>query len=271
MTDSIVSNPYAVPASNLQALPDAAGVPTLEEALSRRYDFGISDLLGEAWTRTKGTKGIIIGGFVVFYAALFAVMNVLGILLTIFGVAGIAGMGLLGGADDGSLALGAMAAFFFGSMLVGFLATAMVYPFLAGINMVGIRAAAGQPVRFGEVFAHFGRTVPVIITALLMTLLVVVGYMLFVVPGIYLSVAYILAIPLVVERGLSPWQALEASRKAINQHWFKVFGLFLLLGVLMSLSMIPLGIGLLWTIPLMVVSLGVLYRTIFGVRPVATN
>jgi uncharacterized membrane protein len=92
-----------------------------------------------------------------------------------------------------------------------------------------------------------------------------------VVPGIYLSVAYILAIPLVVERGLSPWQALEASRKAISQHWFKVFGLFLLLGVLMSLSMIPFGIGLLWTIPLMVVSLGVLYRTIFGVRPVATN
>lgn len=269
MTDTLASNPYAVPASNLQAIPDAAGVPTLEEALSRRYDFGVSDLLGEAWRRTKGTKGIIIGGFVVFYAALFAVMNVLGIILTVFGVAGIAGMGLLGGADDGSLALGAMAAFFIGSMLVGFLATAMVYPFLAGINMVGIRAAAGQPVRFGEIFSHFGRTVPVIITALLMTLLVTVGYLLFVVPGIYLSVAYILAIPLVVERGLSPWQALEASRKAINQHWFKVFGLFLLLGLLMSLSVIPLGIGLLWTIPLMVVSLGVLYRTIFGVRPVA--
>ena len=34
--------------------------------------------------------------------------------------------------------------------------------------------------------------------------------------------AYLLAIPLVVERGLSPWQALEASRKAITQHWFKV-------------------------------------------------
>ena len=65
-----------------------------------------------------------------------------------------------------------------------------------------------------------------------------------------------LAIPLIVERGLSPWQAMEASRKAITQHWFKVFGLFLLL-------------GLIWTIPLFVMVMGVLYRTIFGVLPVA--
>ena len=76
-----------------------------------------------------------------------------------------------------------------------------------------------------------------------------------------------LAIPLVVERGLSPWQALEASRKAITQHWFKVFGLFFVLMLIMLLSMIPLGIGLIWTLPLLIVTMGVLYRTIFGVLP----
>ncbi len=270
MTESIAPNPFAAPASNLQAIADTGSVPTIEEALSRRYDFGVSDLLGEAWRLTKGTKGIIIGGFVVFYAALFAVMNILTIVLTIFGVAGVAGLGLMSG-DDGSMAVGAMFAFMIGSMLLGFLATAMVYPFLAGINMVGIRAAAGQPVRFGEMFSHFGRSVPVVITALLMSVLIMVGYFLFVIPGIYLSVAYMLAIPLVVERGLSPWQALETSRKAIGQHWFKVFGLLMIFGVLMALSGLTLFIGLLWLIPLMVVAIGVLYRTIFGVRPVPTN
>ena len=74
--------------------------------------------------------------------------------------------------------------------------------------------------------------------------------LLLLIPGIYLSIAYRLAIPLVVERGLSPWQALEASRKAISQHWFKVFGLFFVLMLIMLLSMIPLGIGLIWTLPL---------------------
>jgi len=30
---------------------------------------------------------------------------------------------------------------------------------------------------------------------------------------------------------------------------------------------LPLGIGLIWTLPLLIVTMGVLYRTIFGVLP----
>ena len=45
----------------------------------------------------------------------------------------------------------------------------------------------------------------------------------------------------------------------------------MIFGVLMALSGLTLFIGLLWLIPLMVVAIGVLYRTIFGVRPVATH
>ncbi|NQD95394.1 hypothetical protein HP532_22315, partial [Pseudomonas sp. CrR25] len=111
--------------------------------------------------------------------------------------------------------------------------------------------------------------VPLVVTAVVMMLLIYVGMILLIIPGLYLAIAYMLAIPLVVERGLSPWQALEASRKAISQHWFKVFGLFLVLGVITMLSAIPLAIGLVWSIPLFVIAMGVLYRTIFGVLPPA--
>jgi uncharacterized membrane protein len=78
-----------------------------------------------------------------------------------------------------------------------------------------------------------------------------------------------LAIPLVIDRGLSPWQAMEASRKAITQHWFKVFGLIFTLGLMILVSAIPLGIGLIWTLPLTVICMGILYRTIFGGLPAA--
>ena len=105
------------------------------------------------------------------------------------------------------------------------------------------------------------------ITAIISMLLIYLGMFLLIIPGLYLAIAYMLAIPLVVERGLTPWQALEASRKAITQHWFKVFGLFLLLGLITLISAIPLGIGLVWSIPLFVIAMGVLYRTIFGVLP----
>lgn len=252
MSDASTANPYAAPASNLQEQPVGGQVLTIEQALARRYDFNIGDLLSESWNLVKGTKGIIIGGFLVFYVVMMIATFILGAVVGIF-----------------SALSESMMAAIIGQILVSLLASALSYPFMAGINMVGIRRAAGQPISFNEIFNHFGRIVPLIITALVMMVLVYLGMILLILPGIYLAVAYMLAIPLVVERGLSPWQALEASRKAISQHWFKVFGLFLVLGLITMVSAIPLGIGLVWSIPLFVVAMGVLYRTIFGVLPAA--
>lgn len=252
MSDSISSNPYAAPSSELRETPAAGQVPSIEEALSRGYDFQIGELLGESWQRVKGTKGIIMGGFLVFYAVMMAASFVLGGVLGVFGALN-----------------ESPAAMIIGQLVIGILSSAVAYPFMAGINMIGIRRAADQALNFNEIFSHFGRTLPLVITAVVMMLLIYLGMLLLLIPGLYLAVAYMLAIPLVVERGLSPWQALEASRKAISQHWFKVFGLFLLLGLISMISAIPLGIGLIWSIPLFVIAMGVLYRTIFGVLPAA--
>ncbi|SHM57206.1 hypothetical protein [Phytopseudomonas punonensis] len=251
MSDAI-SNPYAVPSSQLQEAPSGDQALSIEQALSRGYDFTISGLLSEAWQLTKGTKGIIIGGFVVFYLAIFVASFIIGGVLGIF-----------------SMFSENLVLIIISQLLTTIFASAVSYPFIAGLNMIGIRRAAGQPFSFNEIFSHFGRTLPLLGVAVLMMLLIYLGMILLLIPGIYLAVAYMLAIPLVVERGLSPWQAMEASRKAITQHWFKVFGLFLLLGLIVSISAIPLLIGLVWTIPLFVVAMGVLYRTIFGVLPVA--
>jgi hypothetical protein len=252
MSDATSPNPYAAPSSSLQQAPSDSQAPSIEQALSRGYDFNIGELLGEAWQRVKGTKGIIIGGFLVFYAVMFVVSLVLGGMLGIFGALS-----------------ESPAAVMLGELVIGVLASALAYPFMAGINMIGIRRAADQPISFNEIFSHFGRTLPLVITAVVMMLLIYLGMFLLIIPGLYLAIAYMLAIPLVVERGLSPWQALEASRKAISQHWFKTFGLFLLLGLITLVSVIPLGIGLVWSIPLFVIAMGVLYRTIFGVLPPA--
>ncbi len=248
----VTSNPYAVPTSQLQDVPTGDQAPSVEQALSRGYDFSIGDLLSEAWQLTKGTKGIIIGGFLIFYVAILVASFVVGAVLGIF-----------------SLFSDSLVLIIIGQLLTTIIASAVSYPFFAGLNMVGIRRAAGQPFSFNEIFSHFGSLVPLLIAAVLMMVLIYLGMILLLIPGIYLAVAYMLAIPLIVERGLSPWQAMEASRKAITQHWFKVFGLFLLLGLIVIVSAIPLGIGLIWSIPLFVMAMGVLYRTIFGVLPVA--
>lgn len=269
MSDAIVQNPYAMPGSELQERAAPGQAPSIEEALSRGYDFSIGDLLGEAWNKTKGTKGIIWGGFLVFFGAMIAATILTFVLTSIFGVLGFAGLASLGdNPGDGMLAAGILGLIFMW-FAVGLILTAVMYPFIAGINMVGIRQAAGQPVRFAEVFSHFGRTLPLLLAAILMGILVSIGYSLFILPGIYLSIALMLTVPLIVERKLSAWQAIVTSCRAINQHWFKVFFLYVVLGIILTLSMIPLCLGLIWTFPMFIVAQGVLYRTIFGVLPPA--
>ncbi len=101
-----------------------------------------------------------------------------------------------------------------------------------------------------------------------MSIMIMLGYLLLIIPGIYLSIAYLMAIALMVDKDLGVWEAMEASRKAVSKHWFKVFFLYFLLMLLFIVASIPLLIGLIWVLPLFSILHGVLYKYMFGVDSV---
>ena len=108
--------------------------------------------------------------------------------------------------------------------------------------------------------------IPLLVVGVISMLCMTVGYILFILPGIYLAIAYMFALPLLVDKNLTPWQALESSRKAVTHTWFKTLGFVLVLGLIVGLSVIPLLVGLIWSVPLAIIAYGVLYRVIFGVE-----
>lgn len=128
--------------------------------------------------------------------------------------------------------------------------------------MMGLFRAVDAPAKYSIAFAYFKYSLPILIAAFLSSLLVILGFLLFVIPGIYLSVAYIFTVPLIIEKDMDFWQAMETSRKAVHQHWFKVSFIYALVGIICFISLIPLGIGLIWALPFYVVLHGVLYRRI---------
>ena len=225
-----------------------AGSGSLEGGMAGNYDFQTMELVKEAWALTKGAKGSIWGGMLISYLIVIVLMLPFELLIA--------------DPTDASNVGGYLALSFISQLVV----QAISYPLFAGLIMIGIRRAAEQPYSFKLVFAYFNKIVPLAITGILMTIIVTIGFMMLLVPGIYLAVAYGLALPLVVEKDLGPWQALEASRKALSKKWFKVFGLYLVSGLICMVSAIPLGIGLIWTMPMFMILIGVLYRTIFGVE-----
>jgi uncharacterized membrane protein len=96
--------------------------------------------------------------------------------------------------------------------------------------------------------------------------MVLIGFVLLIIPGIYLAIAYYMAMPLVVEKGLSPWAAMEISRKTVSKRWFTMFFFGIVMMLILIVSAIPLGIGLIWTLPMAMIAYGVIYRNMFGIR-----
>ncbi|WP_044413094.1 hypothetical protein [Pseudomonas sp. FeS53a] len=239
-------NPYSIPTSELLEQPPAGTTPSIEEALTRGYDFHIGDILSESWRLTHGLKGLLIGGMVVYSAVNQAISMIPGLVVAFV-------------VSDGTLQLIAQ-------LLISIISGICAAPILAGMYLLAMRHVTGQPVNFNQIFSQFGKFIPLAILNALIPVLIYLGLLLLVIPGIYLCIAYMLAMPLVVERGLSPWQAMEASRRAISQRWFKCFGLFALLGLIVMLSALPLFIGLVWTLPMCFVVVALLYQRIFGIQ-----
>ncbi len=229
---------YQAPSANLSDNPTAfTGTGSVENAIAGNYDFAIGDLIHEAWNTIDGHKGTIWLGCI-----LYAV--VVGVLAAFFEMIG-------------SGSMGQKVIFQIVQMAVGM-------PLAVGLYMMGVKIVAKVPVTPSEVFAYFNQFLRLALAGVLIYALVIIGMIFLILPGIYLAIAYGMALPLIVEKNMQPWEAMETSRKAITHHWFKIFGLYFVLGLIMIVAAIPLGIGLIWVFPLMIVAYGVLYTKMFG-------
>jgi len=245
-----MSNNYSAPNATLLETNESGG--SLQAGIDGEYSVELADILSEAWQKTKGAKRYILGAGILMYVI---VMVVVAILTTVVMVAS--------GADPESGS--GMGAAMLIQFIIQFGVMALMLPFTAGIFVMCLKQVQGQQPEFGDLFSCFNKTGKLILTMILMYIMLFIGYLLFVIPGIYLNFAYMLAIPLIVDRDMGPWEALETSRKAITKHWLSCFLFFIVLTIIMVVSMIPLGLGLIWTVPLMAIAMAVLYREVFGI------
>ena len=221
------------------------------EDFGRAPDFTVGELIKEAWQKTKGAKGSIWGGTIVMYIILFTIS---------FG-----GMSAFQGfykGTDPTMVMGVNGVLQIVSSWLSMLMT-------GGIMLIGVHRVREQRVSWKMVFAGFSKALSITISLILMLSLVVIGFVFLILPGIYLSVGYALTLPLILDKGMGPWEALEASRKAIHKKWWTVFGIYLVMMLLYLVSVIPLGLGLIWTLPMFFVLTGVLYVRLFGFDEIA--
>ncbi len=208
------------------------------------YDFDIIEMIKIGFIRIEGVKGIFLAAFVVYVVVAIIVQMILGIFFP--SPPPPAQPNLLN------------------QQIVTILSYPVLMPLIAGVIMLAIHYSRGESIEFKSIFNYYHLMGKLALASILIYIMTVIGFVLLVLPGIYLSIAYVFTLPLIVDKGMDVWAAMELSRKAVTKHWFKVFGLFFLLSLIMALGALVLGIGLIWAVPLMFVTLyGLLYPLIF--------
>ena len=244
---------YLAPQAELVHAPSTDGYGSVERAVIGDYHFDIGEVINEAWEKTKGAKWPILLALGLYVLVYMVIMSITQFLFSALGLTVIPD-------SDGSNISTFMGYNFLQNMIV----TVATMPMMIGVFILGLRRAMDAPLAATSIMRHYDKTVPLALTLLLMYAILTIGFVLFIVPGIYLSVAYYLAMPLVVEKGLGPWEALETSRRAISKRWFSVFGLGVVVVLINMLGGFAFGVGLIWTLPFTAIAFGILYRNMFG-------
>ena len=233
---------------------------SVESAMKGDYSIDVKSVLTEAWQKTLKSRmsinialfGVFLFGMIISYVA----SSFFGGIERVF---------------DDPEAL----------QIINVVVTIAVWPFLAGIEMMGVLHAIGRTTKSNMALSFLHRGSWVALCALLTSLLVSIGLIFLYVPGIILAALLSLTIPLVVEKKLSPTQAIVLSVKSLR---FSVLRLLTIYAVLiMSLvflllpfvlliesTLAPVGIvaflfGLSYIAPWYYNVKGILYREIFGV------
>ena len=221
---------------------------SLEKAVAGKYEFRVGEVLSEAWSKVPGSKLKIVGAMFIYAVLATLVTGFISIFLDAQPYY-----------DADQLVQGFMI-----DTLVGWIASPATIPVSLGVLLLGYARANDEELRIDAIFNYYVLVWPLFFASILITLLTYVGFALLLLPGIYLSVAYSFTLPLMVDKKLDIWGAMEVSRQAVTPHWFTIAGVNGTMVILIVLSALPFGIGLIWTIPLMMIVQGVMYRKIFG-------
>jgi len=98
-----------------------------------------------------------------------------------------------------------------------------------GLSTVFLNRLRDRPASVGDAFAGFRQGfAQLLLAGFVSYLLSWLACCCLILPGIYLFVAWLFSVPLVADRGLEFWSAMELSRRTVTRVWFQVFALFVL-------------------------------------------
>ena len=122
-------------------------------------------------------------------------------------------------------------------------------PVITGYYIVSQLINHDRHVELPDFFKSFDKFTPLLILNLLITLVVFIGLMLLIIPGIYFAVSYLFSHFFVWYYDLDPSEAIRLSRKTVSGNFGQILLLCLVLGGINLIGILAFGVGILLTLP----------------------
>lgn len=209
--------------------------------------------MGEAWDTLKGLKTPVLLGLIM--------IMIVGILFSVLSAA--LGISPPAFEEVQTIPTGGQVGT---EILLQLINTFVTVPMGAGVFMMSLKHATGGTATVNETLAYFGKALPMLGLVVLAYILIAIGLLLLILPGIYLGVCFYMAIPLMADKNMGIVEALKVSRQAIHHQFFPMLGLILLSSLVVVLGLLAFGIGLIWALPMASLMLAIAYRNMFGIE-----
>ncbi|HBY17882.1 MAG TPA: hypothetical protein DEH00_01765 [Candidatus Marinimicrobia bacterium] len=145
-------------------------------------------------------------------------------------------------------------------------------PFSLGAAIFSLSLARRQEASAGQLFQGFNHFGTAFLVNIVLMVIIGVGFILLVVPGVIFALSYSLTYFILVDHPeLKPMEAIRKSRMMMNGYKMKLFYMWLRFLGLALLCVLTAGIGFLWLVPFVHVCMGRFYEDILENTQTATN
>jgi hypothetical protein len=137
-------------------------------------------------------------------------------------------------------------------------------PLFVGFHLFCMKKLFGRRAEFADLFTGFNFLIPSLVASLLISLLVGVGTLFCIIPGLVVAAMYKFVYLFILDKRMDFWPAMQASHAVVKNDYFG-FTMFLLAMIgLDILGFLCLVVGIFIALPVTIAAITVAYRDIVG-------
>ena len=243
-----INDPYQAPST-----PSAHGNPISSDDLPEiepgSTQLGITECIGRSFELLKRYFGIIIAAWAIYFAISIGISLIVSLVQNLaVSIAGSTTYDSRGYPYNGGHQVSVLN---IATQIITNLISSLISIFFTmGLARIGLNLSSGKPVEVTQIFGEGGKLLKGFVAYILYSLMVGLGLLLLIAPGVYLAAKYCHYQNAIVDKNMGILESFHYSASPTQNNKWAVIGLAILLFLINLGGALALCVGLIFTVPL---------------------